>query len=200
MFSDTLPVGMRIANGAAATSGCDGTVTAPDGGTTISFENGKVGGDSSCTITVNVTAEGPIQGTSVTYTNVSGDLSSSAGSGGTATADLTVVTTRPGFSKSFSPSTIGFGRKSKLTFSIDNTANTAGAFDLFFTDTLPDGIEIASPSNATTDCTNGTLTAVPGSRVISMGSNNGTTSVAAGSSCTVSVDVGRQSGWQKREH
>ena len=55
--------------------------------------------------------------------NVSGDLTSSAGSSGTASADLTVATNRPGFSKSFSPATVPIGSRSRLTFTIDNTAN-----------------------------------------------------------------------------
>ena len=50
---------------------------------------------------VNVTSS-----TIGTHMNVSGFLTSSQGTGDTATDDLTVVTTLPGFSKSFAPDSI----------------------------------------------------------------------------------------------
>ena len=87
---------MSIASPAAVQNTCGGTVTAPDGGSTISLADGLVGGGAICTISVNVTSS-----TVGTHTNLTGDLTSNAGNSGTATADLNVVTTLPGFSKSF---------------------------------------------------------------------------------------------------
>ncbi len=184
-FTDVLPAGVTLADGANGVSGCGGTVDAPDGGTTISFSGGAVGVEQSCEICVNVTSS-----TIGTHTNTSGVLTSSVGSGGTASDDLTVSSDRPGFYKSFSPSTVGFGRRSTLTFTIDNTANTASATNLRFIDNLPPGIEVASPANASTTCTGGVLTAVPGTSVISyVPGFSGDGSVAAETSCTVTVDV-----------
>ncbi len=56
----------------------------------------------------------------------------------------------------------------------------------YYTDNLPiPGITVASPANASTTCTDGTITAVPGTAVISYIGG----SVSANASCTVSVDV-----------
>ena len=131
-FTDNLPAGMTIATPANVTSTCGlGTVTAPDGGTTISYTGGTVGAFSFCTITVDVTSSTP-----GTHTNTTGDLESSSGNSGTASANLTVNADFPGFSKSFSPGSINFGERSTLTFTFDNTANTNDVFGLNFTDNL----------------------------------------------------------------
>ena len=190
-FTDVLPAGMTIATPASTTSDCEGTLSAPDGGGTISLSGGKVAANGSCSITVNVTSS-----TLGTNTNLSGDLISDAGNSGSATADLTVVTTLPGFTKSFSPGSISFGGRSTLTFTIDNSANPALRASLFFTDNLPDGMVVASPANASHSCATGAftgsvLTATPGTSVISLnlGTSLAISAVAANSSCTVTVDV-----------
>ena len=185
-FSDMLPAGMTIATPAnAATSCIDGILSAPDGGSTISLSGGRVATGNSCTVTVNVTA-------TATGTNVSGNLTSSGGSSGSATATLTVSGARPGFSKSFSPSLIPVGGTSTLTFTIDNTANAAAVAELQFNDILPAGMVIAALSNAASDCGpapgSATVTATSGTGVISL-FVNGFPAVAAGATCTVTVDV-----------
>ena len=103
-FTDNLPAGVTIATPAVVTNDCDGTVSAPDGGSSISFSDGQVGAGSSCTITVNVTSSVPTP--EAPHMNISEDLTSSAGNSGKAMADLTVDTGLPGFTKSFSPSTV----------------------------------------------------------------------------------------------
>lgn len=144
-------------------------------------------------MTVNVTSA-----TAGTHTNTTGNLTSDAGNSGTANADLTVVTTRPGFTKSFSPSTVSQGGRSTLTFTIDNSANAARVATLQLTDNLPTGMVIADPANASTDCVasslpNTTLTATPGSTVINLAAlgNNfaGFEVLPIGATCTVTVDV-----------
>jgi len=190
-FTDNLPANVTIATPANASSSCANIVlSAPNGGTVISLTDGSVGNLSSCTVSVDVTSS--VLGT---HTNTSGDLTSSAGNSGTSTDDLMVVDTLPGFSKSFSPATINFGGRSTMTFLIDNTANAAAVPNLDFTDNLPAGMLIASPANASTDCGTmvlpPTLTATAGSGVIILDAN-GTgafPAVAAGATCSVSVDV-----------
>ncbi len=91
----------------------------------------------------------------------------------------------PTFSKQFLPNTITRGAVSTLTFTIDNSASAIAASGLDFTDNLPAGLVVATPSNASTSCTGGTLTIVSGTSVISY--TNG--SVNGGSTCAVSVDV-----------
>lgn len=134
-FTDNLPAEIQIATPANASSNCrNGTLTAPDGGSTITLSEGSVVGFGSCTISVDVTSsfvgEGP-------YTNISGDLTSDAGNSGDAIADLTVHGGRPGFTKRFSPSLVNLGSRSTLTFTIDNTSNGSRVANLDFVDNLP---------------------------------------------------------------
>jgi hypothetical protein len=185
-FTDTLPTGVTIATPANAATTCpDATLTALAGGSTISLSGGRLIPSASCTVLVDVTSS-----TATTHTNVSGDLTSSAGNSGPATDDLIVTTGLPGFSKSFAPGSIFWGGRSTLVFTIDNTANAGFAAYLAFTDNLPAGMVIASPSNASTDCTTGmfgapVLTAVAGTSLVSLSNGD----VAALSDCTVTVDV-----------
>jgi len=190
-FTDNLPAGVTLATPASPQSSCGGTVAAPDGGGTITLTGGSVAGFSTCFVTVNVTSATP-----GTHMNVSGDLTSSAGNSGPASADLTVGTDRPGFSKSFSPSSVSPGSRATLTFTIDNTLNPSQVTSMTFIDALPAGLEVADPANVTNTCADGPLTggvvvAVPGTNVISLGSGLGADipAVAAGGTCTVSVDV-----------
>lgn len=188
-FVDNFPAGLTIATPSGAKSTCGGTLSAPAGGTTITFSDGAVA-SASCAVSVYVTSSAV-----GTHMNVSGSLTSSLGNSGTAIADLTVAADRPGFSKSFSPSSVGLGQRSRLTFTIDNTANESPATTLDFTDNLPLGMVIAEPANAGTDCGTAplapTVTATPGSSLIGMGytGNVAFPGVAGGASCTVSVDV-----------
>lgn len=183
-FSDTMPSGVVVAAAPNIVSTC-GAVTAAAGGSTISLGGGNVGGQSACTVAVDVTSSTP-----GAHTNTSGDLTSSAGNSGGASADLVVDLNRPGFSKSFSPAAVVFGGRSTLTFTIDNSANASQAFQLVFTDTLPTGMTVASPANASTTCTGGAVAAAAGGGSISFGPALGSlSSVASGATCTVSVDV-----------
>ena len=190
-FTDALPLAMTIADPAVASTTClDGMVSAPDGGGTISLSGGKVGIGETCTVTVDVTSS-----TLGVHTNTSGSLTSSAGTGDTASDDLTVSTSLPGFSKSFAPASVPLGGRSGLTFTVNNSANPSGILNLDFTDVMPTGMEIASPANASTDCGTAsvppTLTAYAGASTVTLDAN-GTfafPAVAAGATCTISVDV-----------
>ncbi|MEZ5485080.1 MAG: hypothetical protein R3F01_07980 [Lysobacteraceae bacterium] len=179
-FTDTLPAGVTLATPAHPTTTCTGgLIAAPDGGSTVSFSNGSIGGNASCFVDVLVTSSTP-----GTHMNVSGDLTSSAGNSGTATDDLDVATDRPAFSKAFSPSTIQAGGRSTLTFTLDNSLNAAPESSIAFTDTFPAGLQIASPSNVSTDCP-GTLTATANSSTITLLGSF----LLANTTCTVVVDV-----------
>jgi len=98
---------------------------------------------------------------------------------------LDVAAVVPGFTKSFSPTSVAVGDVSTLTLTIDNLGSTLDNNSLNFVDNFPAGLEVASPSNVITSCTGGTVTATPGSSVVSY--NGG--AVLAGSSCSISVDV-----------
>ncbi|MEZ4833346.1 MAG: Calx-beta domain-containing protein [Caldilineaceae bacterium] len=89
----------------------------------------------------------------------------------------------PTFTKAFSPTTIYAGEAATLTFTLDNSASVLAATSLAFTDTLPAGLTVASPSNASKTCTGGVVNASGGSITYSGGSLN------AGASCTVQLKV-----------
>ncbi len=200
-FTDVLPTvpgDVDIADPANASTNClDGVITAPDGGGTISLSDGRLGIGESCTVTVDVTASTPGVHTnsaiSLTYNELVGAPPMSA------PVDLIVVTTLPGFSKSFAPSSVSLGETSTLTFLIDNGANAARVGNLEFTDNLPLGMVVADPSNAFTDCIsasapNTTVTATPGTSVIELDASGSTLFpgfevLPAGGTCTVTVDV-----------
>ena len=185
-FVDNLPAGMTIAEPNGLVTDCvNGLVTASSGGGTVTLTDGRLSAGATCTVVVHVTSS-----TVGTLMNVSGDLTSSLGNSGSASADLTVDGDRLGFSKSFSPSTVNFGERSTLTFTIDNTLNSQNAFSLSFSDVFPQGMVIADPPNPSNTCTGGIITAIPGSQEFRYApAFSGDASVTAGTDCTVSVDV-----------
>lgn len=185
-FSNTLPTGVTIANPSNAITTCiNGSFSATPGSNNISFNDYRLGKGESCTFILDVTS-----GVPGSHVNTTGALSTSAGSAGTANATITVDSARPSFNKSFSPSTITPGSVSTLTFTVDNSLNGSKADLLVFTDTLPNGMVISNAVNASTTCTGGVLpnpvvVATPGGDAILMQFGH----VAAGASCTLSVDV-----------
>ena len=91
----------------------------------------------------------------------------------------------PIFSVSFSPTTIGPGSVSTMTYTIDNSAQATAVSGLTFTNTLPAGMTIASPAVALNTCLNGSDVSTPGSSVISFSDYR----LGAGASCSFQVDV-----------
>ena len=87
--------------------------------------------------------------------------------------------------KAFAPATVQAGSKSTVTITFTHNANAVPLSNLSFTDTLPAGHTVASPSNATTTC-GGTLTATPGAGSFSL---SGGALGAGATSCTVQVSI-----------
>ncbi len=85
-FTDALPAGVVVATPPAAASTCGGTVTAVAGTGTVALSGGTVAAGASCTVQVDVA--GLAAGT---FVNTSGELTSSLGSSGPATASLEVT-------------------------------------------------------------------------------------------------------------
>ena len=176
-FTDTLPTGLQVASVPNITNTCGGTVTATAGSGSISFSNNltPVG---VCVITVNVT--GTVDGN---YTNSVQILSTDAGNGNTASANLTVINP-PTIAKAFGAATIPLNGTTSLTFTVSSTNQNLTLNGIAFTDNLPAGLVVATPGNLNTTCS-GTATAVNGSSSVSLSG----ASLAPGTSCTVSVDV-----------
>ena len=69
----------------------------------------------------------------------------------------------------------------------DPRASGSAALALSFVDTLPAGVVVATPSNATTDCVGASLTAAPGTALINL--IVPAAALGAGETCTADVDV-----------
>jgi hypothetical protein len=186
-FSDTLPTGLVVntPNGLSSPTCTTGsisgqTITATEGGTSISMSGATLAANSSCSFSVSV--KGNVAGT---YNNVSTNIRSAetlAGSAGTAT--LTVVAP-PVISKSFGSTFILTGNTTSLRFSITNPNLATTLTGVAFTDTLPPGLIVASPNGLSGSCGGGTITATSGSGTVSLSG----ASLTAGASCTFFLNV-----------
>ena len=182
-FSLNLPASVIL--GENSDNQCNGTLTAPVGGAVMSLVDGEVSASSICQITVSVTSSTP-----AIHTFTTSPLSTSAGTSASATDDLTVAADRPGFTQSFSPSSVNRGERSTLTFTIDNSLNASDIASLTFLNDLPLGLAFASPQNLSSTCTNTLLTADAVQNKFTMTPEFfGLPSVLAGASCIVTVDV-----------
>jgi uncharacterized repeat protein (TIGR01451 family) len=185
--TDNLPVGVVVAAVPNATSNCAGTFAPVAGATSVSLLTGVIASANICTMTVNVTSA-----TVGNYNNIipAGALSSSGGSNSSAAiADLSV--TAPLISKLFTPAVVGSNVNSVLTISITNPTNLA-ATGVTFTDVFPTTPGAMTLTNGTvTNTCNGTLTNPAGGGLatgaVGVRLNNG--SIAAGGSCTITVNV-----------
>ena len=185
-FSDSLPAGVQVAATPAAATTCGGTWTPAAGNTTLNFSGGTIPASGSCTISVNVTAT-----TAGPHTNISGVLStteSGTNTSSVATATLT-ATLPPSIEKEFAPTPILAGATSTLTFTLTNPNQNDALAGVAFSDTFPTspGSMVVAPApNATTSgCGAPTFAPAPGSGSIAFSGG----SLAAGGSCTVTVDV-----------
>lgn len=91
----------------------------------------------------------------------------------------------PTIAESFGAPNIAVNGTTSLAFTITNpAANTVSLTGVGFSDSLPTGLVVATPSSLTTNCT-GTATAATGSSVVSLSAGT----LAAGASCTMSLNV-----------
>jgi uncharacterized repeat protein (TIGR01451 family) len=179
-FTDALPPGLVVATPNGLTNACGGTVTAAAGSGTISLVNGSIAASGSCTIVVNVTGIGGGFKNNIT----SAVTSIEGGTGGTAAASIKVVEP-PAIAKAFGAASIVLnGGTTTLTFTLTNPNASLALTGIGFTDALPAGLLVATPSGLTGTC-GGTATAVAGSGSIAF-VNGG---LAAGASCTIAVNI-----------
>ena len=159
-ITDTFPAGLFIATPSNASTTCTGgTLTATADGVSVSYTGGSIAANSSCTIVADVTSI-----TDGNYVNTTGDLISTLGNSGTASASLEVTDTpEPTFTKAFGVASMPQGDTTSLTLTLSNVDSFLDATTIDFTDTFPTGLLVSTPSDAATTCTAGTLTATAGS-------------------------------------
>ncbi|MCC7446898.1 MAG: DUF11 domain-containing protein [Anaerolineae bacterium] len=187
-ITDNLPANVTIA-GVPTLTNC-GAGTASTTATSVSLSGATItpgpGAGAICTILVAV-----VSNTAGIYTNTipANSITTQQGvsNSSAATAPLNVQGTR--LTKAFAPTTILAGGTSVLTVTIQNPTGTpfTGAN---LTDTLPAGVTIANPPNASTTCGAGTVTATAGAGSFSLaGGTVPAGSIAAPGSCTITVTV-----------
>ena len=171
-----------VATGLPMSNVC-GTGSTLSGTNLLTLTGGNITALGQCSFTVTLSVPG---GAAIgTYPNVSSGLTSSGlNVAGASSADL-VIDGPPTFAKAFAPATIFATETSTLTFTVDNSANTATLSAIAFTDNLPSGMTVAATPNASTTCTGGTITAVGGAGTLSYSGGG----LAGGATCTVQVDV-----------
>src|SRR5262249_3913149 len=163
------PANLVVATPNGLTNSCGGTATATAGSGSVSLTGGTLATNSSCTVSVNVTAT-----PTGTYLNSTSPVSATnGGTGGSASATLTVALP-PTISKLFLPDTTVQNGTSLVSFTINNPNsnsappnNDVSLTGISFTDSLPAGLQIASPNALSNDC-GGVVTAVPGSGTITL--------------------------------
>jgi Domain of unknown function DUF11 len=123
-----------------------------------------------------------------TYTGAVTVLDGATGdqTAGDFTSSVTTPVQPPTISKSFGTASIPLGGLTSLTFTVTN--NGSGIVSgLGFTDALPTGLVVATPTNGLGGSCHGTVTALPGSSTVDWAGNGST--LQPGGSCTVSVNV-----------
>ncbi len=186
---DTLPPGVVVAATPNASTTCGGTVTADAGSSTVTLSaaGSSIPADSSCTVTVDVTAA---NGGNYINSLAAGALQTSNGSNAApAIATLTVIPPTgqtPILSKAFSPAVIDAGGTSTLTITLINPDDTDATLTAPLIDTLPSGVVVAAIPNASTTCSGGTVTAVAGGSTVTLSTGS---IIPDNGSCTVTVNV-----------
>lgn len=100
--------------------------------------------------------------------------------------NIRILDATPQLDKAFTPATIDQGGTSTLTMTVTNTSELAAKDDFSLTDDLPAGVKVASTSEASTTCGNGTVSAAAGDSSVALTDGD----LAAGQkSCTVTVNV-----------
>jgi uncharacterized repeat protein (TIGR01451 family) len=210
-FTDNLPAGLVVASPNALSNDCDGTVTAVPGSSSVTLTGGDLApavgliagrraarsrasklapstptSSGQCFISVKVQATAIAPAT--LNNSVLAIMANESGQGaGSNTASLTVTAppTPPTLAKAFVGPTIPANTPTPLTFTVGNPAsNSVALTNISFTDNLPSGLAVASPS-----VVGGTCSA---DVVANAGSNNITVAsvvLSPNTSCTVVVNV-----------
>jgi uncharacterized repeat protein (TIGR01451 family) len=168
---------MITLTGAVTPSAATGTITFRDGSTVLATVPVAAGAASFDTSSL-------VAGSHPITASYSGDADYDA-SVGSVTMDVQPIGAAPVIEASFDPSTIPLNGKATLTFTISNPNPSLALTGIAFTDNLPDGLNIATPNGLTGTCGAGTVTATEAAATVAL--SGGT--LAAGSSCTFSVDI-----------
>ncbi len=167
-FTDPLPAGTIIAAPAGLANGCGGTVDAVTGGNFITLSGVSLERGRACTLFLNVASIG-----AGAFTNATSSIASLEGGPGLqATAPITVAasvapTRPPLLSQKFGAAEVDKGGSTTLAFTLTNPNSVPALTGVGFTETLPDGLTVSSPSGIGNNC-GVTAVAAPKTQVISI--------------------------------
>lgn len=177
-FLDVFPEGMIVATPLNVSGSCGGTVSVLEGGDSIALSDGSIAAGDTCEIAVDVVAL-----TTGAFVNTSGNLISSLGDSGQA-SDTINVTTAPLFTMQFSADVVAPDTPVALLLIVDNSFNPLAASDVSFSNQLPAGMVVSTPSNVSNSC-GGTLSVAEGGSSIGLVSGL----VELGDFCEIGLNV-----------
>jgi uncharacterized repeat protein (TIGR01451 family) len=189
-FTDSLSTmgsGFTVAASPAPTTTCGGTVNAVAGSTNITKTDGIIPGKGSCTITLPVAVATTATTGSHTNTIPIGNLQTSLGNNETQATTNLNIQAAIGITKTYVNSSVPINGISRLTISLNRSANAPPLTGISFTDNLPSGQIISNNPNVVSTCV-GNPTAIAGASTISFtgGFLAGGTSATT---CDISVNV-----------
>ncbi|PWQ97378.1 GEVED domain-containing protein [Leucothrix pacifica] len=178
---DEMPAGVDVQSIISNTCGGTATIGTQNGNDTVQLSGGNFNAENACRIKANVTAA-----STGTYTNTIplGALQTNEGAtnGGQTEATLS-INEPPIINKSFSPSTIGPGMDSTITFRVYNTTDVA-LTGINFTDTLTN-MNLTSPMVVGGSCQSVNYNATAGGSVFEV--TGGV--IPANGNCTITAKV-----------
>jgi uncharacterized repeat protein (TIGR01451 family) len=182
-FTDTFPSGLIVATPNGLTGSCGGgAITATAAGTSVVLTGATLAASANCTFSVNVTATSAGAKNNVT----SPVTSNEGGTGNTANASIGVnAPSPPQINKAFGATSINIGQSTSLSFTITNPNASSSLTGVGFSDPLPPGLVVATPSIVTGSCGGGSIAAAAAGTSVSL---SGAT-LAANASCTFSVNI-----------
>jgi uncharacterized protein (TIGR03437 family) len=183
-FADTVPSGLSLINGVGLA--CGGTITITNGNTLV-WSAPLVGPKTVCNFSVSVKAA-----SSGAFTNTTGVITSTNGGSGNAASATLTVSSPPVIAQSFGAAAIALGASTTLSYSVTNPgSNAIPLTGISFTDNLPSGLVVASPTGLPASCGGGIIAAA-GSTVTLTGAT-----LSPSATCTFSVNVAGNSAGPK---
>jgi hypothetical protein len=180
-FTDSLPAGLVVSTPNGLTGSCGGgTITAAGGSSSIGLSGATLSAAASCNFTVNVTGA-----TAAVENNTTSLVTSTQGGSGVAASASLTIAAPLSLAEVFGAATIPLNTSTSLKFSINNPNGTVTLSGVGFTDPLPAGLVVSTPSGLTGSCGLGTITAAGGSSSLSLSG----AALAGAASCTFSVNV-----------
>lgn len=152
-FSDDLGAALAsLTFGSLLANDCGGSVGGV-GTTSLSFSDGTIAAEASCTIRASVSV--PASAAAGTYASNTSAVTATVGGSpftGNSASDRLVVSTAPIVTMAFTPSTISAGDTTTLEYTVTNASSTSGATDITFSSTFPSFIATASMTPANDSC------------------------------------------------